>query len=165
MHLQGRKARWQVQKFRHCFRLTLHATTIRHTLILWRCRGSSSVLSSGWQVPPLGNTKLWLRGEGPCGEKELWVFHVFLEESLKQIYNVLLKTSYVMAPFQIWQSLNVFFFFFFLTFHEIPWNQFLHLWPPNSIGLFKLQWNIFNIFSGFLLKISQQIEYCKLLIE
>lgn len=147
MHLQGRKARWQVQKFRHCFRLTLHATTIRHTLILWRCRGSSSVLSSGWQVPPLGNTKLCLRGEGPCGEKDLWIFHVFLEESLKQIYNVLLKTSYVMAPFQIWQSLNVFFFFYHsMKYHEI--SSFicdLQIQSDKYQKLFKLQLNIFNI--------------------
>ena len=39
MQLQGRKTRWQVQKFSHCFRLTLHATTIRHTLGLWKCQG------------------------------------------------------------------------------------------------------------------------------
>lgn len=154
MHLQGRKARWQVQKFRHCFRLTLHATTIRHTLILWRCRGSSSALSSGWQVPPLGNTKLCLRGEGPCGEKDLWIFHVVLEESLKQIYNVLLKTSYVMAPFQIWQSLNVFFFFF-----TIPWNTMKSV-PSSETSKFN-QINIKNYLNCNWIFLT----YCKLLIE
>lgn len=154
MHLQGRKARWQVQKFRHCFRLTLHATTIRHTLILWRCRGSSSALSSGWQVPPLGNTKLCLRGEGPCGEKDLCIFHVVLEESLKQIYNVLQKTSYVMAPFQIWQSLNVLLFFF-----TIPWNTMKSV-PSSETSKFN-QINIKNYLNCNWIFLT----YCKLLIE
>lgn len=44
MQLQGRKARWQVQKFRDCFRLTSHATTIKHTLILWKCQGEPHLL-------------------------------------------------------------------------------------------------------------------------
>lgn len=91
-----------------------------------------SVLSSGWQESPQGNTKMGIRGEGlglmdHC-EKEPCPLYILLDEFVKQIHDVSLKTSHGMASF-----LNALISEWLLSSHEIPWNQLLHLWPLNAM--------------------------------
>lgn len=90
-----------------------------------------SVLSSGWQESPQGNTKMGIRGEGVgwggCWEKEPCPLYILLDEFVKQIHDVSLKTSCGMAPFS-----DALISEWLLSSHEIPWNQFLHLWPLNA---------------------------------
>lgn len=76
---------------------------------------SFTVLCSGWQESPQENTKVGTRGEGAAAKKEPCPFLVLLDEFVKQIHDVSLKTSCGMAPFS-----DALISEWLLSSHEIP---------------------------------------------
>lgn len=113
MHLQWRKTRWQVQKFKHCFILTLHATTIRHTLILFEMSGEPLLLFciKRWVMRvSTGNTKTGVRGEGGSWEGQ----------PSRPYWDCLTEDK-------LWHCLfsHVLISEWLLPSHEMPWHQFL----------------------------------------
>lgn len=136
MQLKGRKTRWQVQKFSHCFRLTLHATTIRHTLVLWKCQGEPhlrlyiKLWVAGISTVEYQNGNKRIGGRrGDVAKESPVPFLVLLDEFVQQILDVSLETSCGMAPFS-----DALIPEWLLSSQEIPWNQFFDLRPVDAMG-------------------------------